>query len=143
MGTDWDTLPTEARTVVREVVSDLLHDWIKYMEMRLLSIDWTEPPLAASAVLEKAILQTRRHGDQSRSVRTIWEAQRTRLDQLAPSAPVTALRAGLEGDVAALEALLDTKDRPLDAEGVAAIIRRPGRRLRDVRDALREDLPIV
>lgn len=137
MAADWSTLPEESRLDARAVVVDLLHDWIKYMEMRLLSIDWSEPPLSVASVLERAILQTRRHGTSTSSVRDLWRGGREKLTSLPAVPVVTELIAGLDADVAALEALI-APDRSLDAdpEAIVQVIRRPGRRLRKVRDAL-------
>jgi hypothetical protein len=44
-------------TVV-DILETLLHDWIKYMEMRLLSIDWSCPPEDVGRHLRRAILET-------------------------------------------------------------------------------------
>jgi hypothetical protein len=138
----WSALSPESSMAVREVVAELLHDWIKYMEMRLLSLDWSEPPASAPALLRKAIHETRRHGDRTQSARALWESQRGRLmavAQLEPGgAAVETLVAALDGDLDALERLVETGGIPQagESQSVEEVIRRPGRRLRAVRDAM-------
>jgi hypothetical protein len=125
-------------TVV-DILETLLHDWIKYMEMRLLSIDWSCPPEDVGRHLRRAILETRRKGDDTRGVRDIWEQNRARLVSLGEER-VLDLVVELDGDVEALEALAARGyEGGAESSGrVEQTIRRPGKRLRELRDQLWE-----
>ena len=139
---EWTNLSPRVRKALLEVVERLLHDWIKYMEMRLTSIDWFDPPSDLPRMLEVAILKTRRFGHDSKSVADLWKAGKQELLRLG-SHQLDELIGALDDDVAALEALLSW---PLErfqseAEGVEIMVRHPGSRLRALKESLL-DIPL-
>ena len=131
-------LPVSTRPTMLAIVRDLLHDWIKYMEMRLLSVDWDDPPDDAKMQLQRGIEETRRFRGESRGVYELWAAGRKALGELPPSAELSTLVTAIDDDVGALVELLDWRPSQIreQSEDIVARIRRPGRRLRSLQQML-------
>lgn len=131
-------LPESTRAAVLEVIGDLLHDWVKYMEMRLLSIDWDHPPDDVEIMLRRGIEQTRRFRSESRGVKELWAKGREQLAKLTQHEEIQGLVAALDRDVEALcELLVWDLDRLCNQAGeVSTRIRMPGDRLRACHDSL-------
>ena len=140
MRSNFDDCPSHIQSRLAQVVATLLHDWIKYMEMRLLSIDWDNPPPRLERLTRRAILETRKRGNTCQSVREIWEREKGNLLSF-DYAPASSLTQQLEHDVERLEMLVEwPHDRLLEnAAEVDDWVRSPGRRLRLVRDALEQN----
>ena len=135
-------LPEATRSAALEIIRDLLHDWIKYMEMRLLSIDWANPTDDVQMMLRRGIEHTRRLRGESNGVRELWAAGRKALAELPQDDELDALMVALDGDVEGLTELLDwdSDRRRSQSEEALARVRRPGIRLRAWRESLSGDL---
>ena len=130
--------PENTRSAALETIRDLLHDWIKYLEMRLLSIDWADPPDDVQLLLRRGIEQTRRFRGESNGVKELWAKGREQLAKLTQHEEIQGLVAALDRDVEALcELLVWDLDRLCNQAGeVSTRIRMPGDRLRACHDSL-------
>lgn len=135
-----DDCPSQIRNRFAQVVATLLHDWIKYMEMRLLSIDWADPPTRLERMTRRAIIETRKRNNTCQGVREIWEREKEKLLSLNFD-PADTLTQQLERDVERLETLVEWSHERLleNASEVDDWVRNPGRRLRIARDKLEQD----
>jgi hypothetical protein len=119
-------------TTPAEVLAALIHDWIKYMEMRLLSIRWEEAPQDVERIVARALDETRTVGADTRGSQQLWDAARAEL--LATQDPaLTEVVGRVDADLAALLAIRDWDRDTLVARAaeVERLVRAPGRRLRD------------
>lgn len=119
-------------TTPAEVLAALIHDWIKYMEMRLLSIRWDEAPEDVERIVSRALDETRTVGADNRSSQQLWDAARAQL--LAAGEPaLLEVVTRVDSDLAALLAIRawDRDALVARAAEVERLVRAPGRRLRD------------
>jgi hypothetical protein len=135
----WTGLDEKARTAVMELVRQLLHDWIKYMEMWLLSVDFAAPPDDLGRLLDRAVRQTRKKGGQAEGVAEIWGGVRPTLCGI-DHPEVAGLVDRVDQLTADLEDLCHQWPARLAAAGgpqaVSELVRAPGRLLRETRAAL-------
>lgn len=138
----WTGLDERTRTTVMELVRQLLHDWVKYMEMWLLSVDFEAPTDDLGRLLDRAVRQTRKKGGKAEGVGEIWGGVRPTLRGI-DHPEVAGLVDRLDQLTADLEDLCDQWPARLAVEGgpqaVSDLVRAPGRLLRETRAAL-EDL---
>ncbi|MBN1946835.1 MAG: hypothetical protein JW797_14270 [Bradymonadales bacterium] len=129
-----DQDPGEPHLSLAEIIEDLLHDWIKYMEMQVNSIDWSGPADEVARLVRKSILQTRRFGNQALGVPDLWRAGREKLRGLDDPTAKELVRQ-LEGEVTLLIEITGWNDQRLvdQADQIREILRCPGRRLRSMR----------
>lgn len=134
-------LTTETKDLVAEVVAELLHDWIKYMEMRLLSVDWTQPSSDMSRHLHRGIQETRHSATTVEGVLILWGRGRSQLEKLCTHPAVSRLVDTLDNQSRAVCDLLNWSPERLVAQSgdVEARIRAPGKTLRAARDSLEFD----
>ncbi len=135
-------LPSQTKDLVAEVVTELLHDWIKYMEMRLLSVDWTRPSADVSRHLHRGLEETRRSARSVEGVMDIWGRGRMQLAPFQGDDSISSLIATLDAQSEAVCALLNWTPEQLaaDSREVETRIKAPGKTLRAARDALAPDL---